>query len=414
MSPTYSSQDTPGAGSQITVRVPGASYPIFIEAGLLRRSGEILRERVAGRKLFVLSDNTVWKLWGNKLLEGLRPLEPQVIRIPSGEQHKRLATVEKICEQLAAAGAERSSVLLAFGGGVIGDIGGFVASIYLRGISYVQIPTTLLAQVDSSIGGKTGTNLAIGKNLVGTFYQPRLVLSDPAVLRTLPERELRAGLFEAVKCAVIGDPDLFEFLMVARRSVLGGNPAALEHVIRACASLKGRVVSQDEREGDLRRILNFGHTLGHAIEAATDYRRFLHGEAVAWGILAATRLAVRQKLLAPSEAERIAALVVAYGPVPSLGTLRTAALAPHLSVDKKVRDGQVHFVLPRKVGEVVITSGIGVPQALEAMAEVMRLDPFRAIASKTLPKSRTNASKSPPAKPKGDGAKKTRSRAAQP
>lgn len=377
MSPSFS-PETSGAGSQITVRVPGASYPIFIEAGLLRRSGQILRERVAGRKLFVLTDNTIWKLWGNKLLEGLRPIEPEVIRIPAGEQHKRLATVEKIAEQLAAHGAERSSVLAAFGGGVIGDIGGFVASIYLRGIDYVQIPTTLLAQVDSSIGGKTGTNLAIGKNLVGSFYQPRMVLADPGVLRTLPERELRAGLFEAVKCAVIGDPDLFEFLMVARRSVLGGNPAALEHVIRACASLKGRIVSQDEREGDLRRILNFGHTMGHAIEAATDYRRFLHGEAIAWGMLVATRLAVWQRLLAPSEAERIAALVVAYGPVPSLGKLRTAALGPHLRVDKKVRDGQIHFVLPRKIGDVVITGEITVPQAFEVMEELMRQDPFRA------------------------------------
>ena len=397
--------DTAGSGAQITVRVPGASYPIFIEAGLLRRSGQILCERAAGRKLFVLSDNTIWKLWGGKLLEGLRPIQPQVIRIPAGEQHKRMATVEKITAQLAAQGAERSSVLAAFGGGVIGDIGGFVASIYLRGIDYVQIPTTLLAQVDSSIGGKTGTNLAIGKNLVGTFYQPRMVLADPSVLRTLPERELRAGLFEAVKCAVIGDPDLFEFLMVARRSVLGGNPATLEHVIRACASLKGRVVSRDEREGDLRRILNFGHTLGHAIEAATDYKRFLHGEAVAWGMLAATRLAVRQKLLALPEAERIAALVVAYGPVPSLGKLRPSALGSHLSVDKKVRDGQIYFVLPRKIGEVVITGGIGVPQAVQVMEELMRQDPFRAAMSK--------ARKSTPPKAKAGMAKKKHPRSAR-
>jgi 3-dehydroquinate synthase len=406
--------DPSSAGSQITVRVPGAAYPIFIESGLLRRSGELLRDRAAGRKLFVLSDNTIWKLWGNKLLEGLQPLEPQVIRIPAGERHKRLATVEKICQQLAAFGAERSSLLAAFGGGVIGDLGGFVASIYLRGIDCVQIPTTLLAQVDSSIGGKTGTNLAIGKNLVGTFSQPRMVLTDPAVLRTLPERELRAGLFEAVKCAVIGDPDLFEFLMVARRSVLTGNPAALEHVIRACASLKARVVSQDEREGDLRRTLNFGHTLGHAIEAATKYQRFLHGEAVAWGMLGATLLAVRQRLLVPAEAERIAALVVTYGPVPSLGALRPAALAPHLSVDKKVRDGQIHFVLPRKVGEVAITGGIGVPQALEAMAEVMRQDPFRAASVKAPAKPRASAGRSSRAKATGEGGKRARSRAPRP
>src|SRR3989337_2905247 len=186
-------------GAQITVRLPGGSYTILIQEGLLAKAGEALRERTAGRKVFVLSDETVWKLWGKKLLEGLRPLEPGVIRIPAGEQHKRLATVEKITQQLAEMGAERSSLLLALGGGVVGDIAGFVASIFLRGIDYVQIPTTLLAQVDSAIGGKTGVNLAIGKNLVGTFYQPRMVLADPTVLRTLPERELRAGPFQGIK-----------------------------------------------------------------------------------------------------------------------------------------------------------------------------------------------------------------------
>jgi 3-dehydroquinate synthase len=388
--------DNHGSGAQITVRVPGAAYPIFIEAGLLARVGEVLRERAAGRKLFILTDNTVWKLWGKKLLAGLRPLEPRVIHIPPGEQHKRLATVEKVTQQLAEQGAERSSLLLAFGGGVVGDLGGFVASIYLRGIDYVQIPTTLLAQVDSSIGGKTGANLAIGKNLVGTFYQPRMVLSDPEILRTLPERELRAGLFETVKCAVIGDPDLFEFLLVARRSVLGSVPAAMEHVIRASASLKGRIVSQDEKEGDLRRILNFGHTLGHALEAATDYRRFLHGEAIAWGMLAATRLAVKSKFLAPSEAARIDSLVAAYGPVPTVGNLPPAALGPHLGVDKKVRDGKIHFVLPRRIGDVIITSEVTVPLALEAMAEVIRQDIFRNAAPKA---SRATKPKVAAAKP---------------
>jgi len=363
-------------GAQITVRLPGGSYTILIQEGLLARAGEALRERTAGRKVFVLSDETVWKLWGKKLLEGLRPLEPGVIRIPAGEQHKRLATVEKITQQLAQMGAERSSLLLALGGGVVGDIAGFVASIFLRGIDYVQIPTTLLAQVDSAIGGKTGVNLAIGKNLVGTFYQPRMVLADPAVLKTLPERELRAGLFEAIKCAVIGDPDLFEFLMVARKSVLSGNPAALQHVIQACAALKGSVVGRDEREGDLRRILNFGHTLGHAIEAATHYRRFLHGEAVAWGMLAATRLAVEQKMLPPSEAGRIAALVVAYGPVPPLEKIPVADLGLHLGVDKKVRDGKIHFVLPRHIGEVAIVGGIEAQQALRVLEQVIREDPF--------------------------------------
>jgi 3-dehydroquinate synthase len=288
-----------------------------------------------------------------------------------------MATVEKIAQQLAAHGAERSSLLLVLGGGVVGDLGGFAASIFLRGIGYVQIPTTFLAQVDSAIGGKTGVNLVIGKNLVGTFYQPRMVLTDPLVLRTLPERELRAGLFEAVKCAVIGDPDLFEFLWVARRSVLSGNPAALAHVIRACASLKGRVVSRDEKEGDLRRILNFGHTVGHALEAATHYRRFLHGEAVAWGMLAATRLAVQQRLLSTAEAARISTLVTAYGPVPSLKNVDAAAVGRHLGVDKKVRDGKLHFVLPRRIGEVTIVGGIPASQAMAVLEELIQQNPFQ-------------------------------------
>ncbi|MBI4464554.1 MAG: 3-dehydroquinate synthase, partial [Acidobacteria bacterium] len=197
----------------ITVELPGASYPILIEAGLLEQAEAALADLLTGRKVFILSDTTVWKLWGRKLLASLKKHHPATVLIPPGERYKRLATVEKIADRLSAQGAERSSLLLAFGGGVVGDIGGFVASVFLRGMDYVQIPTTLLAQVDSAIGGKTGVNLAVGKNLVGTFYQPRIVLSDPRLLKTLPPRELRAGLLEAIKCAVIGDPVLFEFLL---------------------------------------------------------------------------------------------------------------------------------------------------------------------------------------------------------
>ncbi len=350
----------------------------MIEDGLLANVGKRLEPLIAGRKIFILSDTKVWKLWGKKLLRALRPQRPPVILIPPGERHKRMATVEKITGQLAAQGAERSSVLLVFGGGVVGDMGGFAASVYLRGIDYVQIPTTLLAQVDSAIGGKTGVNLAIGKNLVGTFYQPRMVLSDPRVLSTLPERELRAGLFEAIKCAVIGDPALFEFLRTARADVLKGRPDALEQVIRASAALKARVVSADEKEGDLRRILNFGHTVGHALEAATNYRRFLHGEAVAWGMLAAVRLA-RDYGLASSEANRIDELIRSYGPVPPLGrTLDRESVCRHMAADKKVRDGKVHFVLPSRIGEVKIVTGITNRQVFDALELLMRSNPFRA------------------------------------
>ena len=387
--------------SQIAVRVPGHQYSIRIEEGLLSRAGAALSALVPPperRKVFVLADETVWKLWGKTLLDGLKPIEPGVIRIPSGEQHKRLATVEKILDQLATLGAERSSLLIAFGGGVAGDLGGFAASIYLRGIDVVQIPTTLLAMVDSSIGGKTGANLGVGKNLVGTFYQPKMVLCDPLVLSTLPERELRAGLFEAVKTAVIGDQTLFEFLSVVRKNILAAKPAALRHVIHACAAFKGSVVSQDEREGDLRRILNFGHTVGHAIEAATDYKRFLHGEAVAWGMLAATRLAVEEKLLSEAEAARISALVIAYGPVPSLARVPMDAIERALSVDKKVRDGKIHFVLPKRISDVVVVGGIQASKAIHALESVIVTAPFEPALA--VPKgARTSAARKPVSPP---------------
>ncbi|MCZ6753582.1 MAG: 3-dehydroquinate synthase, partial [Acidobacteria bacterium] len=286
--------------------------------------------------------------------------------------------------------AERSSLLIAFGGGVTGDIGGFVASIFLRGIEYVHIPTTLLAQVDSSIGGKTGVNLTAGKNLVGTFCQPRMVLTDPLLLRTLPRRELRAGLFEALKCAVIGDPKLFELLIAKRSRILSGEPSALLPVIRACAALKSRVVSLDEKEGGLRRILNFGHTIGHALEAATRYRRFLHGEAIAWGMLAATQLAVQAGQLASSTGDRICSLIVSYGPVPSLGRIDLAAVCRHLSADKKVRRGVVHFVLPRRIGAVRIVSGISEKQVLSVLKNLLATDPFGRLARR---QSRSRAGK---------------------
>ena len=364
--------------SPITVKVPGASYPIYIEDGLIARAGAQLEPLIARRKVFVLSDTAVWKLWGKKLLRSLAPHRPPVILVAPGERHKRMATVEKITAELSRLGAERSSVLLAFGGGVVGDMGGFAASVYLRGIDYVQIPTTLLAQVDSAIGGKTGVNLLIGKNLVGSFYQPKMVLSDPRVLRTLPARELRAGLFESLKCAVIGDPGLFDFLEHSRRDVLNGNPAALERVIRASSALKARVVSADEKEGGLRRILNFGHTVGHALEAATHYRRFLHGEAVAWGMLAATRLAMDNGL-ALSDAARIIGLICAYGPVPALpARLDLKEVLRHMAADKKVRDGVIHFVLPARIGEVKMVTGITARQVTDVLKELMLRNPFRA------------------------------------
>ncbi len=362
----------------ITVATPGASYPILIEGGILTRAGEQLDPVIRGRRVFVLSDNTVWRFWGKQFLRALAPLRPPVILIPPGERYKRLATVEKITQALSEYGAERSSVLLVLGGGVTGDMGGFAASIFLRGISYVQIPTTLLAQVDSAIGGKTGVNLIAGKNLAGTFYQPKMVLSDPRVLRTLPPRELRAGLFEAIKCGIIGDPQLFDFLESKRDAVLSAQPSALERVIRHSSSLKARVVSADEKEGGLRRVLNFGHTVGHALEAATGYRHFLHGEAVAWGMLAVNRLAVEQGFLSEEDARRMERLICLYGPLPPLNNIEPSTVFSHMTADKKVRDGQIHFVLARKIGQVEVASGIARTKVIAVLKHLMKHDPFRA------------------------------------
>ena len=281
-----------------------------------------------------------------------------VIRIPDGEQHKNLTTVETICEELVREHADRGTLLVTLGGGVIGDIGGFVAAIYLRGIDYVHIPTTLLAQVDSSLGGKTGVNLRGGKNLVGSFHHPKMVLVDPKVIATLPDRELRAGLFEAVKCGVIKSRPLFDFLEKKRADVLGRNLKALERVIHDCLAIKARVVMADEHEDGVRRILNFGHTVGHALEAETGYRHFLHGEAVAWGMRAATRIAEERDMLPAADAARIHDLIASYGPVPALPVLNPASISARLLSDKKTRRGVVHFVLPEKIGVVKIVTGI--------------------------------------------------------
>ena len=278
--------------------------------------------------------------------------------------------MEFITGELVRAGADRGTLLVGFGGGVIGDITGFVASVYLRGVECVHIPTTLLAQIDSSVGGKTGVNLRAGKNLVGTFHHPRRVIVDPEVLGTLPERELRAGLYEAIKCAVIRSRPLFDFLEQNREALLAKDRPALTRVIHDCLAIKARVVSEDEKERDLRRILNFGHTVGHALEAETSYRYFLHGEAVAWGMRAATLIAEERRMIRTIEAARIHALLMGYGRLPALVRLEPVHLAARLSADKKTRNGVLHFVLPERIGKVRVVAGVedqAVARALEAL-----------------------------------------------
>jgi 3-dehydroquinate synthase len=249
---------------------------------------------------------------------------------------------------------------------------GFLASIYMRGVDVIQVPTTVLAQVDAAIGGKTGVNLASGKNLLGTFHQPRAVLIDPAVLRTLPSREYRAGLYESLKCGVIGDAGLFKLFEDRRRELLDRDPVVLEKVIADSVRLKASVVSADEREGGLRQVLNFGHTIGHALEAETQYKLLLHGEAVAWGMIAATHIALSTDKLDSVAAGRITNSVLGFGRLPRL-KLKTANIVKRLRSDKKTRQGVVHFILPREIGKVEIASDV--PEAIvrSAVDEIRKL-----------------------------------------
>jgi 3-dehydroquinate synthase len=269
-------------------------------------------------------------------------------------------------------GADRKSLVIGFGGGIVTDISGFLAAVFMRGVPVLQIPTTLLAQVDAATGGKTGVNLRSGKNLIGSFHQPIAVLIDPDVLYTLPEREYRAGLFEVIKCGVIRDRALFDLFSQRAGEILSLQPELVEQLIAGAVRIKAEVVSADEKEGDLRRILNFGHTVGHALEAETKYERFLHGEAVAWGMAVATELAAILGMLARAEASCIQEVIFRFGPLPSANGLDADRLLERLGKDKKTLGGRVHFVLPTAIGKVKIVSDIETSAIRKAITETLR------------------------------------------
>jgi 3-dehydroquinate synthase len=309
--------------------------------------------------VFVVTTVDVFKLHGKSLHSALGGRQHKVLFFPGGEPNKRLSQLEALAEQMIEAGGDRSSIVIAFGGGIVGDVAGFLAAVFMRGIPVIQVPTTLLAQVDAAVGGKTGVNLVSGKNLLGSFHQPLAVLIDPEVLSTLPPREYRAGLYEIIKCGVIRDPELFAVMDQCAPAVLAQEPGTLERIIAAAVRIKAEVVTADEREGDLRRILNFGHTFGHSLEAETRYERFLHGEAIAWGMQAATVLAQKTgRLPAASEAAAIQNVIAKYGPIPPLDGIQALPLAARLRSDKKTIQGKIHFVLPIRIGAVAIVSGI--------------------------------------------------------
>lgn len=346
------------------VETPQRNYDAIVERGVIARAAEFLPAKTG--KVFVVSTQDVWAHHGSRVEAALASRGHDVLFFTGGENHKRMAEVEALAEQMVERGADRSSLVIAFGGGIVNDLGGFLAAIFMRGIPVLQIPTTLLAQVDAAVGGKTGANLVSGKNLVGSFHQPLAVLIDPEVLATLPEREYRAGLYEIVKCGIIRSERLFDLLYTRQADVMRKEPAVVDDIIAESVRIKAEVVTADEKEGDLRRILNFGHTIGHALEAETQYTRFLHGEAVAFGMNAVTHLARMLGTLPAAESDRILECVRRYGPIPSLSGIEASRLVARLTSDKKTIQGKVHFVLPERVGVVQIRSGIPEAQILAA------------------------------------------------
>ena len=329
---------------------------IWIGNGVTERAGALLDAHGAGGKRFVVSNPVVWRLHGERIARALGGGDP--ILISDGERFKNLQSVARIYDALIHAGADRGSAVVAVGGGVIGDTAGFAAATFLRGVTLAHIPTTLLAQVDSSVGGKVGVNLALGKNLIGAFHQPAVVLVDPALLATLPRREFRSGLYEVVKYGMIASRDLFERVARDTKAVFARNERVLVPAIVESCRIKADVVSRDERESDLRRILNFGHTVGHALETVTKYRRFRHGEAIAYGMLAAADLAVTRGALADRERQALVRVIAQLGPLPPVVDLPTDEVLEAVQRDKKVVDGTLHFVIATQVGAAMVIDDV--------------------------------------------------------
>jgi 3-dehydroquinate synthase len=349
-----------------------ASYDIHIGRDILDRVAPLLAKSGWAGRWYILTDSNVRGLHGDRLLGVLRGngLEVEMIEFAAGESSKTISTCIGLAEQLLERGADRTSGLIALGGGVVGDVAGFLASIYMRGIPCVQVPTTLLAQVDSSIGGKTGIDLPEGKNMLGTFLQPRAVFIDLAFIDTLAPGEFRNGLAEIVKYGIIEDTELLAVIEEGAEALQSRNPALLERLVSASCRIKKGVVEIDETEKGLRRILNFGHTVGHAIEAESRYV-VPHGEAVAMGMAAAALISERQRYLSAEDRERIVSIIERAGlPARIPQTLDTGRILSNLSKDKKKKDGKIHFVLLRKPGMPFVNGGVPleiVQETIEAL-----------------------------------------------
>ena len=339
----------------LQVSLGDRSYPIHIGSGLISKP-ELFKPYIANKSVFIVSNTTVAPLYSKKLINTISEDAKSIheVILPDGESYKDWATLQKIFDAMLANGADRKSVIIALGGGVIGDMAGFAAASFMRGIRFIQVPTTLLSQVDSSVGGKTGINHPLGKNMVGAFYQPQAVIADLDTLKTLPPKELAAGLAEVIKHGAIADGEFLTWIEKNQDALNACDPKAMEHAVRRSCEIKSQVVAQDEKEGGLRAILNFGHTFGHAIEAGMGYGEWLHGEAVGCGMVLAADLSVRVGLLSEADASRlkkiIAALRLPTVP-PKLGVDRYMEL---MSVDKKAEGGEVRYILLDGVGRAKI------------------------------------------------------------
>jgi 3-dehydroquinate synthase len=331
-------------------------YPVLVGAGLFARLGSVLSEHQLLAESVVVTCPPVWRAHGATLTDVLGGHPPLVM--PDGERAKVLPSVAKLYDGLVARRADRSTVVLAVGGGVVGDAAGFAAATYLRGLRVVQVPTTLLAQVDSAIGGKTGVNLSAGKNLVGAFHAPSLVVCDPSVLATLPRREFRAGLYEAIKYGVIESRTLFDTLSGSLTAIFARDVDVLTPIIADCCRIKADVVMSDEREHGRRRILNFGHTMGHALEAISKYRRFRHGEAVGLGMLAAATLSHARGEFPADDLQALRDVITHMGPLPATSDLKVSEALDAMLLDKKVAAGTLHFVLPTRIGTTRIATDV--------------------------------------------------------
>ncbi|HEV2194633.1 MAG TPA: 3-dehydroquinate synthase [Candidatus Acidoferrum sp.] len=367
--------------TRIRVQSSSGPYSVVAGAGAIGRAAQEIAALGHFSSVHVVSSPRVWRAVGKILQRGLRlSIRSGVHLFNDAESAKDLGGVEQIARSLSRAGADRKALLIAVGGGVVGDVAGFAAASYLRGVALVHVPTTLVAQVDSSIGGKTGVNLPEGKNLVGAFYPPRLVITDPELLRSLPHREFRGGLAEVIKHAVIADAPMFALLEKDMGKILRRDRDVLGSLIPRNVQIKARVVSRDERESGLREILNFGHTFAHALESVTHYRRYRHGEAVAWGMMAAAFLGHEIRLTPAEDVSRIVSLVCRLGPLPPWPNVSPSTLVKAMHSDKKARSGVLRFVLSPRMGQARTYDKVPV----DAVERVLHFTPHLIAASARL------------------------------